>query len=180
MCVLAFLRPAQNRAVNAWEKAITGLAIYLGGADLTLNPGMFSSGLIVSYEQLVVDNEILDYLDRVVRGMQANPDTLVVDLVRKVGHGGQFLKEAHTLKQFKNEFCIPDVSCRAAFGRWMHKGGHDIVESAKEKARRLLSEHHPQELPAGEAGAGRQGFRGKALNAARTADRPETMKQPSS
>jgi len=133
---------------TAWEKAITGLAIYLGGADLMLNPGMFSSGLIVSYEQLVIDNEILGYLDRVVRGMQANPDTLVVDLVRKVGHGGQFLKEAHTLKQFKNEFWIPDISCRAAFGRWMHKGGHDIVESAKEKARRLLSEHHPQELPA--------------------------------
>jgi trimethylamine--corrinoid protein Co-methyltransferase len=132
---------------TAWEKAITGLAIYLGGADLMLNSGMFSSGLIVSYEQLVIDNEILGYLDRVVRGMQANPDTLVVDLVRKVGHGGQFLKEAHTLKEFKNEFWIPDISSRAAFGRWMHRGGHNIVESAKEKARRLLSEHHPQELP---------------------------------
>jgi trimethylamine--corrinoid protein Co-methyltransferase len=132
---------------TAWEKAITGLAIYLGGADLMLNPGMFSSGLIVSYEQLVIDNEILGYLDRVVRGMRASPDTLVADLVRKVGHGGQFLKEAHTLEQFKNEHWIPDISCRAAFGRWMHKGGHDIVGSAKEKARRLLSEHHPQELP---------------------------------
>lgn len=134
---------------TAWEKAITGLAIYLGGADLMLNPGMFSSGLIVSYEQLVIDNEILGYLDRVVRGMRASPDTLVVDLVRKVGHGGQFLKEAHTLKQFKNEFWIPEISCRAAFGRWTHMGGRDIVESAKEKVRRLLSEHHPQELPAG-------------------------------
>jgi len=74
---------------------ITGLAISLGGADLVLNPGMFSSGLIVSYGQLVVDNEVLGYFDRVVRGMRANSDMLVVDLVRKVGHGGQFLKEAH-------------------------------------------------------------------------------------
>jgi trimethylamine--corrinoid protein Co-methyltransferase len=133
---------------TAWEKAITGLAIYIGGADLMLNPGMFSSGLIVSYEQLVIDNEILGYLDRVVRGMRAGPDTLVVDLVRKVGHGGQFLKEAHTSKEFKNEFWIPDISCRAAFGRWTHKGGHDIVRSAKEKASKILSEHHPQELSA--------------------------------
>lgn len=133
---------------TAWEKAITGLAIYLGGADLMLNPGMFSSGLIVSYEQLVIDNEILGYLERVANGMRATPDTLVVDLVRKVGHGGQFLKEAHTLKQFKNEFWIPDISSRAAYGRWMQKGGHDVVKSAREKARRLLTEHHPQELPA--------------------------------
>lgn len=134
---------------TAWEKAITGLAIYLGGADLMLNPGMFSSGLIVSHEQLVIDNEILGYIDRVARGMQANPQTLVVDLVRKVGHGGQFLKEAHTLKEFKSEFWIPDISSRAAFGRWTHKGGRDIVGSAREKARRLLNEHHPPDLPSG-------------------------------
>jgi trimethylamine--corrinoid protein Co-methyltransferase len=133
---------------TAWEKAITGLAVYLGGADLMLNPGMFSSGLIVSCEQLVIDDEILGYVDRVVRGMRANADTLVVDLVSKVGHGGQFLKEAHTLKQFKNEYWIPEISCRAAFGRWTHKGSHDIAKSAKEKARSLLSEHHPQELSA--------------------------------
>jgi len=133
---------------TAWEKAITGLAIYLGGADLMLNPGMLSSGLIVSYEQLVIDNEILGYLDRVVRGMRANSDTLVVDLVRKVGHGGQFLKEAHTLKEFKSEYWIPDISSRAAFGRWTHRGGQDIVRSAREKARKLLGEHHPPELSA--------------------------------
>jgi len=133
---------------TAWEKAITGFAIYLGGADLMLNPGMFSSGLIVSYEQLVIDNEILGYLERVVRGMRADQETLAVDLVRKVGHGGQFLKEPHTLKQFKSEHWIPDISCRAAFGRWMHKGGRDIVQSAREKARTILREHHPQELPA--------------------------------
>jgi trimethylamine:corrinoid methyltransferase-like protein len=60
-----------------------------------LNPGMFSSGLIVSYEQLVIDNEILEYIARVARGMQASPETLVLDLVGKVGHGGQFLKK-HT------------------------------------------------------------------------------------
>ena len=111
-----------------------------------LNPGMFSSGLIVSYEQLVIDNEILGYIERVARGMQAGPDTLVVDLVRKVGHGGQFLKEAHTLREFKNQYWIPDISSRAAFGRWTHRGGRDIVKSARERARKLLGEHHPPEL----------------------------------
>jgi len=133
---------------TAWEKAMTGLAIYLGGADLMLNPGMFSTGLIVSYEQLVIDNEICGYLERVVRGMQADSEALVVDLVQKVGHGGQFLKEPHTLKQFKSEHWIPDISCRSSFGRWMNRGGPDIVKVAKEKAKKILREHHPRELPA--------------------------------
>jgi trimethylamine:corrinoid methyltransferase-like protein len=68
--------------------------------------------------------------------------------VRKVGHGGQFLKEAHTFKEFKSEYWIPDISSRAAFGRWTNRGGQDIVKSAREKARKLLSEHHPPELSA--------------------------------
>jgi len=132
---------------TAWEKAMTGFAIYLSGADLLLNPGMFSSGMIVSFEQLVIDNEILGYLERVVRGMRANKETLAVDLVRKVGHGGQFLKELHTLRQLKSEHWIPSITCRTSFGRWINKGGHNIVQSAREKALRILREHHPRQLP---------------------------------
>jgi trimethylamine:corrinoid methyltransferase-like protein len=78
--------------------------------------------------------------------MRASSDTLVVDLVRKVGHGGQFLKEAHTLKEFRSEYWIPDISSRAAFGRWTHKSGQDIVKSAREKAQLLLGDHRPPEL----------------------------------
>jgi len=131
---------------TAWEKAITGLSIYLGGADLMLNPGMFSSGMIATYEQLVIDNEILGYLERVVSGMQVNEDTLAVDLVRKVGHGGQFLKEPHTLREFRSQLWMPDISCRSAFGRWVNRGSHDIVATAKDRAAKILKDHHVEEL----------------------------------
>jgi len=134
---------------TAWEKAITGLSIYLGGADLMLNPGMFSSGMIATFEQLVIDNEILGYLERVVRGMQVNEGTLAIDLVRKVGHGGQFLKDPHTLKEFRNELWLPDISCRSAFGRWVNRGHHDVVSRAKEKAEKILKDHHVEELEPG-------------------------------
>jgi trimethylamine--corrinoid protein Co-methyltransferase len=131
---------------TAWEKAITGFAIYLGGADLMLNPGMFSSGMIASFEQLVIDNEILGYLERTVRGMQVNEETLVVDLIRRVGCGGQFLKQPHTLKHFRSELWMPDISCRSTFGRWMSKGGRDILQSAKEKARGIIRDYHAQAI----------------------------------
>jgi len=131
---------------TAWEKAITGFSIFLGGADLMLNPGMFSSGMIASFEQLVIDNEVLGYLERVVRGTEVNEEALAVTLIRKVGHGGQFLREPHTLKQFKNELWMPDISCRSAFGRWINRGGHDVVATAREKAQKILTEHHPEEL----------------------------------
>ena len=133
---------------TAWEKAATGLSIYLGGADLMLNPGMFSSGMIATFEQLVIDNEILGYLERVVRGMQVNEETLAVDLVRKVGHGGQFLKEPHTLREFRSQLWMPDISCRSAFGRWLNRGGHDVVATAKKKAEEILQSHFIEKMDA--------------------------------
>ena len=131
---------------TAWEKAITGFSIYLGGADLMLNPGMFSSGMIASLEQLAIDDEVLGYLERVVRGMRVNEGTLAVDLIRKVGHGGQFLREPHTLREFKNELWMPEISCRSAFGRWLSRGGKDVVATARERASKILKEHHVKQL----------------------------------
>jgi len=103
---------------------------------------------MVSFEQLVIDHEICTYLDRIARGMGVNQETLAVDLVWRVARGGQFLKEPHTLRHFRSEHWIPDISCRAAFGRWMKKGGKDIVQRAKERAQTILNEHRPKELRA--------------------------------
>jgi len=132
---------------TAWEKAVIYLSIYLAGTDISLDMGVFSGGLIASREQLVIDSEILAYVERVAEGMQVNEATLAIDLISKVGHGGDFLKEPHTLKHFKAEHWLPEISSRAAVGRWLKKGGHDIVQSANDKAKRILAEHHPSELP---------------------------------
>ena len=136
-----------NDEQTAWEKAIIYLSIYLAGTDISLDMGVFSGGLIASREQLVIDSEILGYVERLTRGMQVNEETLSMDLIRKVAHGGNFLKEPHTLKHFRSEHWIPKISSRAAFGRWLKSGGRDAVQSAREMSKRILAEHHPEELP---------------------------------
>jgi len=136
-----------NDEQTAWEKAIIYLSIYIAGTDISLDMGVFSGGLIASREQLLIDSEILGYVDRVARGLQINEATLAIDLISKVGHGGNFLKEPHTLRNFRDEHWLPEISSRAAFGRWLNRGGHDVVQSAKERAQRILIEHHPRELP---------------------------------
>ena len=58
-----------------------------------LNSGMFSSGLIISHEQLVIDNEIVGYIRRILRGFEVNERTLAVDVIREIGPGGNFMQE---------------------------------------------------------------------------------------
>jgi trimethylamine--corrinoid protein Co-methyltransferase len=104
-----------------------------------VNLGMYSTGLIVSYESLVIDHEIFSMLRRFQRGIEVSTDHLAVDVIEKVGTWGSYLEEEHTLNHFRSENWYPDLSCRKLFERWMENGEKDMLAVAHEKAESLLS-----------------------------------------
>jgi len=130
----------------AWEKIITFFAALNSGANILINCGMFSTGLIASYEQLVMDDEIAGFLLRVIRGIDVNAETLGMDLIEKVGPRGHFLNQMHTLKHIRTEYWLPELSNRARYDNWLRTGGKDIAAKAKEKAQKYLKEHKAPEL----------------------------------
>jgi trimethylamine--corrinoid protein Co-methyltransferase len=75
-------------------------------------------------------------------------ETLAVDVIAQVRHGGNYLRDEHTLKHFKAEHFIPDLTDRRPRGIWERGGGKDILQRAKEKVRTLLAEHEPKHLAA--------------------------------
>ena len=131
---------------NAWERIMTTQAAMMSGADMIINPGMFATGLTVSYEQLVIDDEILGYIYRMAKGIEVNPETIAAELIKRVGPTASFLKEAHTLRNLKLEHWMPSISCRSTHARWSQRGRKDVVTVAKEKAEKILREHQPNRL----------------------------------
>jgi len=131
---------------NAWERIMTTQAAIMSGVDMIINPGMFATGLTVSYEQLVIDDEILGYISRMAKGIEVNPDTVAAELIRRVGPTASFLKESHTLRNLKLEHWMPSISCRSTHARWSQRGRKDVVTMAREKAEKLLNEHQPKKL----------------------------------
>ena len=131
---------------NAWERIMTTQAAMMSGADMIINPGMFATGLTVSYEQLVIDDEIVGYTYRLAKGVEVNPETIAADLIKRVGPTASFLKEAHTLRNLKVEHWMPSISCRSTHARWSQRGRKDVVTVAREKAQKILREHQPNRL----------------------------------
>jgi len=131
---------------NAWERMMTTQAAMMSGADMIINPGMFATGLTVSYEQLVIDDELVGYVYRMATGIQVNPDTIATELIERVGPTASFLKEAHTLRNLKVEHWMPSISCRTAYARWTQRGRKDVVMVARDKAEKILREHQPKTL----------------------------------
>ena len=130
----------------AWEKLITFLAALNSGVNILINCGMFSTGLIASYEQLIIDDEMLGFLLRVIKGIEVNAETLAIDLIEKVGPRGHFLNQMHTLKHIRTEYWLPELSNRATYDNWLRTGGKDIVTKSREKAQKYLREYKPPEL----------------------------------
>jgi trimethylamine--corrinoid protein Co-methyltransferase len=131
----------------AFEKGLNGILPALAGANMLSGAGCIEGAITVSYEQLVVDDEILGMIFRAVRGVEVDEERLAIDVIAKVSHeASNFLQQTHTLKHFRQEYYPPKLSDRTSRSRWQEMGSKNIVEVAREKARKILAEHQPASL----------------------------------
>jgi trimethylamine--corrinoid protein Co-methyltransferase len=101
-----------------------------------------------SLEKLVVDAEIIHMARRLIAGVEPRGDSLAVEVVREVGHSGEFLEHPHTRQWFREELLIPSPVVDRDFRReWEAKGELDTVERAHQRAEKLLADWQPKDLP---------------------------------
>jgi len=113
---------------------VSDIVLGLGGLAGTTSP-----------EAMVIDNEIVDYALRFAEGIEVNEDTLAMDVIDKVGPGGHFLGEKHTLKHFRERWMPrPDVD---GLETWEKEGIKSLGELAHEKVQEILATHKPTPLP---------------------------------
>ncbi len=118
----------------------------MAGTNLIYGAGMLDSGLIFSYTQLVIDNDIFKMVRKVMQGMQVDDENLAVDIIKSVGPGGDFLMNAHTIKYMRTLPSTPNLIERHNRERWLSSGGKDFATRAAEKAAEILANHQPMPL----------------------------------
>jgi len=147
----AYLGISETKKVDtqAGLESATGLIIgTLAGINCITGPGMLGFENCQSFEKLVVDNEICGMALRLARNVSVNEETLAFDLIKKVGPGGNFLSQKHTLKWFQIEEFIPStVIDKASKSQWERTGTKDALQRAKEYVDKILREHQPKPLP---------------------------------
>jgi trimethylamine--corrinoid protein Co-methyltransferase len=122
-----------------FEKTFSNLLVAMNGADCVhLAAGMLDSGNSISYEQFVIDNEIIGMIHRIRAGVAVNEDTLGLDVIEKVGPGGHYVLEDHTDKHMLEEFFYPSLSMRCNFDVWEERGRPDLLSRARDQAEKIL------------------------------------------
>ncbi len=131
-----------------YETGILNLFSALSGSEVVIE--CTSSSLedtVTSYpEQAVIGNEICSFINRILRGIEVNPDTLAVDVIREVGPGGEYLTHNHTLEHFKSELWNSRLGNSVTREKWEESGAMDIRAKAREQVKRILATHRPEPL----------------------------------
>lgn len=129
----------------AYESAMSSLLVAMSGANYIHDiAGLMETDLTVSYEKLVMDNEILGMCQRVLRGIEVDDETLATDLIIEKGPGKDFLTEEHTVKHMRSEFFIPKLANRGK--RENFKPGSDALSRAKEFVQKIREEKRKSHL----------------------------------
>jgi trimethylamine--corrinoid protein Co-methyltransferase len=131
------------------EYGFTLLNAALDGTNLIHDCGYIGQGFVASPEMIVFADEIIGMVKRYMRGFEIDDEHLALDVIRKVGPGGHFLSEKHTLDHFMKEHWRPALFNRENLPNWIKKGKKTVNDKLIEKAIEIAKNHKPEPLPLG-------------------------------
>jgi len=111
--------------------------------------GFLDCADIGSLSYLVLVDEIIGMAARVMRGIQVDAETIMLDLIEKVGPGGMFINRAESASLCRRETRVPSVLDRNPYNIWTGKGSPVTEELVAAKVNRILETHQPAPLPVG-------------------------------
>ena len=130
------------------EKGMTSLAAGLAGGNLIYeSSGMMASLLGASFEAFILDDEMHSMTYRALRGIEVTEDNLGFDAICSAVLGeGHFLGGDHTYQAMERDYFYPSLADRDTPKTWEDKGAPNAWARARDKAREVLAEHHPNYL----------------------------------
>lgn len=136
----------QLDAQAGFEKAATAVPLMLERASIIYGVGAVDAGAAISHSQMVLDNEMIGGLRRMIEGISLHDLREEVEIISTNIPRGNFLKEKHT-RQHYPEHWQPGIFNRDAYETWMER--RETIEArCREIARDTLISHQPDPLPA--------------------------------
>lgn len=128
---------------NGYERALNAVVPALAGADELSGIGEMAAGLMGSYAQMVIDDEIAGSVRRLRSGVVVSDDTLALSVIAAVMEGSRnFLDQRHTARHLRSgELLSTHLAERRAWEEWARTGRETMAGRAQAEAERLLASH---------------------------------------
>ena len=129
---------------SAYEPAVNILLSAMAGANYIHDAaGLLESGLTISLQTYVIDNDIAGMARRVLSGIDIDADKLAFECIKRVGPSGNYLGDEHTTAHMRGEFFYPKLADRKPRMVWESEGRLSAEERARKAAISYLEKHKP-------------------------------------
>ncbi len=140
-----------------YEKAINALLPALAGANILSGAGSLASNTLASKGQLVVDNEIITLVKRIVSRYDVNKDTLGFEVIERAIEDGSFIADRHTVEHLRaGEVYHTKLGFDSFWYEWQEDGFPEIADKAENIVQKILAKKPEQLLSSEQDKAFRQ------------------------
>ncbi len=128
-----------------YEKGMTiALSALSGGNMICESAGMMGSLMGCSLESMVMDNDLIGAVQRSLRGIEVNDETLSFDIIEQTVLGpNHYLGANQTLALMHTEFLYPKMGDRSSVADWEFRGSPDLMALVGAKVREIMGQHYP-------------------------------------
>jgi trimethylamine--corrinoid protein Co-methyltransferase len=133
------------------ESTVQVLLSGLSGTTLVHDVGFLDCADIGSLEMLVMTDEVIELARRILRGIEINEETLMLDLIDEIGPGGHFIATTETAALCRDEIWMPSLMDRTPWETWITSGAETMRTRIRQRVRTILTTHRPPPLPDGAA-----------------------------
>jgi trimethylamine--corrinoid protein Co-methyltransferase len=130
---------------STYENTLAMFMAYANGADVTFGTGLLDGSRILCLENMVIDDEVVGIVKRILRGIEVNDETLAVDLIKKMGFSGNYLFDRHTRRHVR-ELWQATLGETGTYEAWQNAGAKSTIEKAQDRVREILATE-PEPFP---------------------------------
>jgi trimethylamine--corrinoid protein Co-methyltransferase len=127
----------------AAECTMTCLLAVQSGANLIHDVGFLDHCSVTSYDMMVLADEVIGMVSRITQSISVSEDELGVELIQRVGPGGNFMAEPHTLQRFR-KWWRPSIFDRSASSA--NASAVTLGARIRTKVLSILEAHRPEPL----------------------------------
>jgi len=127
------------------EAALQILSAATAGSGLVHDcSSWLDHGSVASPEFMVLVHDIVDSVNHYMQGIPVNAETLALDVIHRVGPGGHYLQDSHTLKHFK-AVKYSEIFERMMYDQWQAAGAKTLEQRLQEATLKKM-EYRPEPL----------------------------------
>jgi trimethylamine--corrinoid protein Co-methyltransferase len=127
-----------------------GITLMLGaaaGADIFGHMGISGVDQASSLDILVMQDEVISFVESVMRQLDFSDDALALHEIEAVGPGGKFIDRHHTVQHFRKELWFPRLLDREYYDAWLDEGALSTEERCRQRKEEILATHEPEPIP---------------------------------